>query len=41
MARIIKIGIDSKRRFGAMARPGEIVFGTHTHLLQTKKRNKP
>ena len=32
MAPLIKIGIDPKKRFGVSAKPGEITFGTHTHL---------
>jgi len=33
MASLIKIGIDPKKRFGVSAKPGEITFGTHSHLL--------
>jgi|GEM_PF-2281282 len=40
MRRIIKIKVDPKIKFGAMARPGEITFGTHTHLLE-KAKTKP
>ncbi len=40
MKKIIKISTDPKRRFGAMAKPGEIVFGTHTHLI-TRPKTQP
>ena len=33
MKKPIRISTDPKRMFGAMAKPGEIVFGTHTHLI--------
>ncbi|MDD4128120.1 MAG: hypothetical protein PHY04_00080 [Candidatus ainarchaeum sp.] len=40
MPKQIKITINPKMRFGASAKPGEITFGTHTHLTQYKKPSK-
>jgi hypothetical protein len=40
MRKSIRISIDPKKRFGAMAKPGEIAFGTQTHLI-TKPKKMP
>ena len=40
MKKTILISKDPKRMFGTMAKPGEIIFGTHTHLI-TKPKAQP